>query len=439
MSPGLRPVSPGRNTLPSISGASQGERAMASSFSVSISSTSTSISRPTLDWKISAEICCWASMNRSQRSCFTVVGHLRKAEVIGLGAGDGLVLEAADTLEARFAQPGQEIFEIVLGLAGEADDEGGADGDVRADLPPGGQAVQHLLLIGRAAHGLEHSGRGVLEGNVEVGKDLARGHQRDDVIHMRVGIDIVHPHPGAEVAQFLGHVVELRAHLAAVELRRPILDVDAIGAGVLADDQQFLDAGLDQPLGLVEHRGHGAGNEIAADRGDDAEGAAVVAALGNLQIGIVPRRQVQALRRHQIEARVMQRRKRLVHGTHDRLVLVRAGYREHARMGGADGIGLDAVAAGDDDASVLGHGLADRGQRFGLGAVEEAAGVDDHHIRVVIAGRNHITLGPELGDDAFAVDQGLGATEGYEADFGDMLVHGRPLAERAPQRKSLQK
>ena len=76
---------------------------------------------------------------------------------------------------------------------------------------------------------------------------------------------------------------------------------------------------------------------------------------------------------------------------------------------------------------------------FGLGAVEEAAGVDDHHIRVVIAGRDDIALGPELGDDAFAVDQRLGATEGHEADFGDMLVHGRPLAERAPQRKSLQK
>jgi hypothetical protein len=63
-----------------------------------------------------------------------------------------------------------------------------------------------------------------------------------------------------------------------------------------------------------------------------------------------------------------------------RLVLVRAGDGEHGRMRAADVGLLGAEAAGDDDPAVLGQRLADRLEALGLGAVEEAAGVDDHRL-----------------------------------------------------------
>ena len=83
-----------------------------------------------------------------------LVGHHRKAEIIGHGALHGLVFEGADPVEARFAQPVQQHLEVLLCLAGKANDEGGADSQVRASLPPGLHPVQRLLLIARAAHGL---------------------------------------------------------------------------------------------------------------------------------------------------------------------------------------------------------------------------------------------------------------------------------------------
>ncbi len=46
----------------------------------------------------------------------------------------------------------------------------------------------------------------------------------------------------------------------------------------------------------------------------------------------------------------------------------------------ADQLFLDAEAAGDDDAAVLGQRLADRLEAFLLGAVEEAAGIDQDDI-----------------------------------------------------------
>jgi hypothetical protein len=68
------------------------------------------------------------------------------------------------------------------------------------------------------------------------------------------------------------------------------------------------------------------------------------------------------------------------------------------------------------DAAVLGDGLADRLEAFFLGAVEEAAGVDQHDIGAGIVGRHFIAVGAQLGEDALGIDQRLGAAERDHAD-----------------------
>ena len=120
-------------------------------------------------------------------------------------------------------------------------------------------------------HQLEHARAAVLERDVEVGQHLALGHQRDHLVHVRVRIDVVQAYPGAERAERTREIREARLHrLAAPEARR-VLEVGAVGAGVLRDHQQFLDAGLHQALGLEHHLADRPAREVAAHRGDDAE------------------------------------------------------------------------------------------------------------------------------------------------------------------------
>ena len=59
----------------------------------------------------------------------------------------------------------------------------------------------------------------------------------------------------------------------------------------------------------------------------------MVAAFGDLQIGVMARGELEALFGHQVDERVGHRRRGVVHGLDDLLVLVRAGDGEHARMG----------------------------------------------------------------------------------------------------------
>ncbi len=62
-------------------------------------------------------------------------------------------------------------------------------------------------------------------------------------------------------------------------------EVFAVAGGVLADEGDFLDAAGDELLGFGDDGLEAAGAEFAAQVGDDAEGAGVVAALGDFDVG----------------------------------------------------------------------------------------------------------------------------------------------------------
>ena len=117
---------------------------------------------------------------------------------------------------------------------------------------------------------------------------------------------------------------------------------------------------VDQLLGLAQDVGGRARHEVAAQVRDDAEGAAVVAALGNLQIGVVARRQLDALRRHQIENGSCGGGSRACTAPTTLSYCCGPVTASTSGIALADQLGLRAHAAGDDDPAVLGHRLADR-------------------------------------------------------------------------------
>src|SRR6185369_6852627 len=125
----------------------------------------------------------------------------------------------------------------------EAGDEGRADDDFRADRTPLGDAFQRVLGRGRALHGLQNLRAGVLEGHIQVGQDLAFGHQRNDVIDRGVRVDVMQADPDAELGQRLAQLLEARLDRLAAPETGAVLDIDAVGAGVLRNDQDLFYAG----------------------------------------------------------------------------------------------------------------------------------------------------------------------------------------------------
>src|SRR6185503_9852249 len=96
----------------------------------------------------------------------------------------------------------------------------------------------------------------------------------------------VEAHPSAERPERLGESHEPRVALLSAPRAFGVAEIEPIGARVLRDHKQLLDAGGDQLLGLAHHLPKRPALEAAAQRGNDAEAAGIVAALGNLQIGV---------------------------------------------------------------------------------------------------------------------------------------------------------
>ncbi len=329
-------------------------------------------------------------------------------------------------------------MEILFGFAGEADDEARTDRDVGCDRAPRLQPFEHLCFVRRALHRLQNLRARVLEGDVQIRRQQPLGHQRDHRIDVRIGIDIVEPHPrratfaGAKLAEFAGEVGHVRTHFMTLPFARLVPDIDAIGRGVLADHQQLLRPCRDELFSLAQHRVDAAADELAAQIGDDAEGAAVIAAFADLQIAVVARCELQPAFGDQINEWPLSRRRRLVDRVDNLFILMRAGDREDVGETRPNDLRLVAHAAGDDDAAILRHRLADRLQAFLLRAVEEAAGVDEHYIGARIVGRQAIAVGAQFGQNPFAVDECLRTAERNHADFrlgGEGLdCHDRPRA-----------
>ena len=89
-----------------------------------------------------------------------------------LGAGPGAVDERVGAVVAGLGHHLERALEVVVGLAGEADDDVGRHGQVGHRRPGGGQALEVALGRVAAVHGGQHPVAARLERQVQV---LAHG------------------------------------------------------------------------------------------------------------------------------------------------------------------------------------------------------------------------------------------------------------------------
>src|ERR1019366_4132552 len=142
-------------------------------------------------------------------------------------------IERAGAVKIVWSKAGDAAVQVVLvsglGLARKTHDKSGAQRQLGAFLTPLLDPRQRLVLRGRTFHCFKDFRARVLKGNIEIGQDLALDHEANDFIDMRVGVDILQPHPGAEFAELLCQIEKLRADLAVLPRARGIFQIDAIG------------------------------------------------------------------------------------------------------------------------------------------------------------------------------------------------------------------
>ncbi len=242
---------------------------------------------------------------------------------------------------------------------------------------------------------------------------------------MGVGVDVVQPQPGPQPGQLVDQIHQVGPYLLACIVGGAVADIHPIGRGVLGDYQQLLGAGAHQPGGLEENLGGVAALLQAAQLGDDAEAALVVAAFRNLQVGVVAGGQLD-LRGNQGRKGILLQGNHPLYGSQDPVYLAGAGDLEHLRVGLLDDLGPGPQAAGHNHLTVLRQGFADGRERLLHRRGDEAAGVDHHHIGPLIGGRGFVSLGPQAREYLLRIHQGLGTAQTDKPDLACHLISCAP-------------
>ena len=202
------------------------------------------------------------------------------AERMGWRVFLGGIGEASHAVEAGLEEELFQFLEFGFGFARIADNKGGADADVGDEVAELLQELQGLFAVDATIHGVEQAGVDVLEGDVDIVADvrmLSDGLNGVDGERGRVGVVEANPW-GAALG---GEEVEKVAESAAA------VEVEAVVGGVLSDEDEFFGSIVDQLLRFEEDVFDGAGDVFATDEGDGAVGAAAVAAFGYFEVGVV--------------------------------------------------------------------------------------------------------------------------------------------------------
>ncbi len=193
-----------------------------------------------------------------------------------LGAVLIRIAEDADHIELCCGEEVGEQLDIVLGLAGEADDDIGADAGLGSEGTHARNEVEEGRPIAESAHPAQQRTGGVLEGDVEPRHDLLVRHHRLEQCRTDLGrLQIGHPNPLEPV--------DRRQARQELLHRAQIPEVLAIGRGILADEEDLLDPALGEPASLGHDLIRMPGDEGATKHGDRAERAAAIAATRDFQ------------------------------------------------------------------------------------------------------------------------------------------------------------
>ena len=141
------------------------------------------------------------------------------------------------------------------------------------------QAAGHVRIAG-AVHGAQDIAIGMLERHVEVGqKRVVLGHHVDHPQRQDGRVDVEH----AQTQGKFGNAFDDRLE----QCRQSVLDAEigAVADRVLGDEHDLLRPARDQSTISCKHVQRPLADLPALDAGDRAEGAVVVAAVGNLDVG----------------------------------------------------------------------------------------------------------------------------------------------------------
>ena len=280
---------------------------------------------------------------------------------------------------------------------------------------------------------------GMLERHIQIRHDTAIVHQFQQIIDMRIGINIVQAYPciifSRQLAKLPCQIRNMRFDRASLPEPCPEPDIQTIRTSILRDDQQLFHTRGKEHFSLIEYLADRIRYQRPAQVGNDAKRTVMRTPLGNFQIGIMPRRQLDTLWRHKIDERFMRTRQITMHGIHDFFYRIRPCHGKYIRQQLFDKpvslrVSFCAKTTCHDNLAVFAQRFGNRFQRLFLCRGDETAGIDDDQSGISIGFRRLISFRTQPCQNPFRIDQRFRASQRHESDRF-LFIHFHSLKYRA--------
>jgi hypothetical protein len=198
----------------------------------------------------------------------------------GWGIGFEGIGEHPESVETEVADKREQFLMLGVGFAGKTGDEGRANGYAGDSGANSFQQSFRLSSGNATVHGSQNAIVDVLEGDIDVldhllgfsnGVDHVVGEDRGVSVHQ------ADPDQAIEGIKFAEQPGEAKA----------VVQIGSVASGILTDEDEFDRAVGDQFAGFSQNTREGLGMHSAADGGDRAEGAFLVATFADAEVGIV--------------------------------------------------------------------------------------------------------------------------------------------------------
>ena len=169
---------------------------------------------------------------------------------------------------------------VLLLLAGESGDQGGADADIRHDLSEHRDLVREFLPVGTPSHPFQNTVGRVLDRHIDIMKDLGIiAHSFRDLPCDLLGIT-VHQADPLDTLDLRDLLQKFRQCLVSVKVR-------PVEGGLLRDKDHFPDPLVSERSRVRKDLLHRNASVAAPDRRDHAVSASLIAPFCDLEIAVI--------------------------------------------------------------------------------------------------------------------------------------------------------
>lgn len=169
-----------------------------------------------------------------------ILRKMLKEKIIRIREIERIIFKEKGKIDIGLIKKIEENMEILLSLKRIEEDEGGKKGKIGEGLEKGMNEERGFLMMRRKKNVIKKRGRRMMEGNIKIRKDIEIGNKRNELIEVRVGIEVMNKKKKENIEKLKREVEKISKKSEVMKNGLMIIDIEEIGDSIMRDEENLI-------------------------------------------------------------------------------------------------------------------------------------------------------------------------------------------------------